>query len=170
MSDINGKYKQILQDLENNIQDPEELNFVKEKFSELSMMFIDMLDRVTKLTDMKIQEIEAKQQNITERLNNVQKAVDGIESDIYEEDSDDDNSYEFEIVCPYCNHEFTADIEEDGNDEIECPECHNTIELDWNCDDEGCQGGCCSHCDSHCEEVAEDDEEYNPNDDDKEDM
>ena len=33
MSDINGKYKQILQDLENNIQDPEELNFVKEKFS-----------------------------------------------------------------------------------------------------------------------------------------
>ena len=87
MSDINGKYKQILQDLENNIQDPEELNFVKEKFSELSMMFVDMLDRVTKLTDMKIQEIEAKQQNITERLNNVQKAVDGIESDIYEEDS-----------------------------------------------------------------------------------
>lgn len=160
MSEINGKYKQIMQDLEEHIQDQQELDFVKDKFSELSMLFIDMLDRVTKLTDIKIQEIEAKQQEITNRINNVQEIVDGIESDIYE---DDDENYEFEIVCPYCNHEFTADIEEEDKDEIECPECHNTIELDWNCEEEGCSGGCCSHCDTQC--VAEEDEEYTPEDD-----
>ena len=61
MSDIKGKYKQIMEDLEENIKDPEQLNFVKDKFSELSMLFIDMLDRVTKLTDNKIQEIETRQ-------------------------------------------------------------------------------------------------------------
>ena len=38
--------------------------------------------------------------------------------------------FEFEIVCPYCNYEFIADIDE-HEDEILCPECNNPIELDW---------------------------------------
>lgn len=172
MSDINGKYKQIVEDIENNIKDPEMLDFVKDKFSELSMLFIDMLDRVTRLTDNKIQELETKQQEILSRINSVQSIVDGIESDIYE----DDDNYEFEIVCPYCNHEFTADIEDESKEEIQCPECHNTIELDWNPEEElgGCLGSC-SHCPSGC--VAEDEENYHlddksddKNEDDEEDM
>ena len=57
---------------------------------------------------------------------------------------------------------------------IQCPECHNTIELDWNCCDEEEEEGCsghCSHCSSEC--VAEDEEEYKLDDsenDDDEDM
>jgi len=156
MSDINGKYKQIIEDLEGNIKEPEQLNFVKDKFSELSMLFIDMLDRVTRLTDNKIQEIETKQEDILNRINSVQAVVDEIESDIYE----DDENYEFEIVCPYCNYEFLADIEDENKDEIVCPECHNTIELDWNPDEEMECSGSCSHCASHCEAVAEDNLEY----------
>ena len=146
MSDMNGKYKQIMADIENNIKDPETLNFVKDKFSELSMLFVDMLDRVTRLTDNKIQEIETKQQEILGKINSVQSIVDGIENDIYE----DDDNYEFE---------FTADIEDECKEEVQCPECHNTIELDWNLEEElnGCSGSC-SHCASGC--VAEDDEEY----------
>lgn len=172
MSDIKGKYKQIMDDLEGNIKDPKELNFVKDKFSELSMLFIDMLDRITRLTDNKIQEIEEKQQEISNRINSVQSIVDEIESDIYE----DDENYEFEIVCPYCNYEFTTDIEDESKEEIQCPECHNTIELDWNLEEEigGCSGGC-SHCSSNC--VAEDEQTYNLNsesnnkdDEDQEDM
>lgn len=173
MSEINGKYKQIMEDLESGIKDPEELKFVKDKFSELSMLFIDMIDRVTRLTDNKIQEIEAKQNEIANRINSVQSIVDGIESDIYE----DDENYEFEIVCPYCNYEFTADIEDESKDEIQCPECHNTIELDWNPEEElgGCSGNC-SHCETACN-VAEDEVEYHQeendnieDDEDKEDM
>lgn len=165
MSEINGKYKHILEDLENNIKNPQELEFVKEKFTDLSMLFIDMIDRITKLTDSKIQELETKQQEIANRINSVQAIVDGIESDIYE----DDENYEFEIVCPYCNYEFTADIQDESKDEIQCPECHNTIELDWNCDEEleGCSGHC-SHCESGC--VEEDYEEYTPDNNEDEDM
>lgn len=156
MSDIKGKYKQIIDDLEENIKDSEQLHFIKDKFSELSMLFIDMLDRITRLTDNKIQEIEEKQQDILNRINSVQSIVDEIESDIYE----DDENYEFEIVCPYCNYEFLADIEDENKDEIVCPECHNTIELDWNPEEEiGCLGSC-SHCEAHCG-VAEDEQEYN---------
>lgn len=169
MSDINGKYKQIMEDLEAGIKDPEELKFVKDKFSELSMLFIDMLDRVTRLTDNKIQEIEAKQTEIANRISSVQSIVDGIENDIYE----DDENYEFEIVCPYCNYEFAADIEDESKEEIQCPECHNTIELDWNSEEEletGCSGSC-SHCASACN-VAEEETKYhqkNKNEDNEED-
>ena len=76
-----------------------------------------------------MQEIEEKQMEILNRINSVQSAVDGIEKDIYE----DDENYEFEIVCPYCEHEFIIDANEDQN-AIECPECKNIIELDWSGD------------------------------------
>ncbi len=159
MSDMSGKYKQIIKDLEDNIKDEKELEFVKEKFADMSMLFMDMIERVTRLTDSKIQEIEQKQHDILNKINSVQSAVSGIESDIYE----DEENYEFEIVCPYCNYEFAADIEDESKEEIICPECHNTIELDWNQEEEvsGCSGSC-SHCHSEC--VAEEEEEYHLDD------
>ena len=66
--------------------------------------------------------------------------------------------FDFEIVCPYCEYEFIIDADEDKN-EVECPECNNTIELDWSgdlCDDEGCSGHC--HGCSSCGDSDEDDD------------
>ena len=97
MSNIKGKYVQILEDLENNIKNPEDLDYAKEKMMELSMAFMDVIDRLTALTDAKIKEIEARQEEINNKVSNVQSLVNEIESDIYEEDE----GYEFEIVCPY---------------------------------------------------------------------
>ena len=69
----------------------------------------------------------------------------------------------------YCNYQFIADVDSEINEEIECPECHNVIELDWN-EDECTQG--CSHCKSSC--LREEEEEYNNKEDnensDEEDM
>ena len=48
------------------------------------------------------------------------------------------------------------------NAEVECPECHNIIELDWN-EDEDCDLEDCSSCSHYCEEFEED---TNINDDD----
>ena len=106
MSDLKGKYKKILEDLENNIKNPEDLVYAKEKFMELTLIFMDIIDRLTLLTDARIKEMEERQEEINNRINNVQSAIDEIEGDIYE----DDENYEFEIVCPYCNYEFTTDI------------------------------------------------------------
>ena len=114
MSDIKGKYKKILEDLENNIKNPEDLQFAKEKLMELSLIFMDIIDRLTTLTDARIREIEDKQEEINNKINNVQSIVDEIEGDIYE----DDENYEFEIVCPYCNYEFTTDIADEEKEEI----------------------------------------------------
>lgn len=134
MSDLKNHYQAILTELENHFQNEDDQAFVLSKFQELSMMFMDVIDRLTYLTDIRIKEVEEKQQEIDNRIETVKKAVDGIENDIYE----DDEAYEFEIVCPYCNHEFVADINSEENAEVECPECHNIIELDWN-EEEGCE-------------------------------
>lgn len=62
----------------------------------------------------------------------------------------------------HCNNEFVADINSEENTEIECPECHNIIELDWN--EEEC-GGCCSGCDG-CEEGHDNEHDEDNNDED----
>lgn len=155
MSDIKGKYKKILDDLENNIKNPEDLIYTKEKFMELTLIFMDIIDRLTALTDARIKEIEERQEEINSRISSVQSMVDEIEGDIYEED----DGYEFEIVCPYCNYEFTTDMADEERDEIKCPNCNNIIELDWNQEDDcsACAGNC-SHC--YEDEVAEESSEY----------
>lgn len=158
MSDLKNHYQSILAELDNHFQDKEEKAFVLNKFQELSMMFMDVIDRLTFLTDIRVKEVEEKQKVIEDRIEIVKKAVDGIENDIYE----DDEPYEFEISCPYCNNEFVADINSKENTEIECPECHNIIELDWN--EEEC-GGCCSGCDG-CEEGHDNEHDEDNNDED----
>lgn len=154
MSDLKNHYQKILKDLENHFQNKEDKEFVLNKFNELSIMFMDVIDRVTYLTDTRIKEVEQKQQAISNKVDMLKKSVDGIENDIYE----DDETYDFEIICPYCNHEFIADISSEENSDIECPECHNVIELDWN-EEEGCSGNC-SHC-SGCEDELQSEENCN---------
>lgn len=157
MSELSNRYQQIMMDLQANIKNEEDKKFVMNKFQELSMMFMDVIDRLTYLTDLRIKEVESQQKAIDERMTKIQKAVDGIESDIYE----DDEIYDFEIVCPYCNHEFVTDISSDINTEVECPECHNIIELDWNGeeDDEGCVHDC-SYCGHGCVAEEKEDVDY----------
>ncbi len=154
MSELSNRYQQIMKDLQANVKDGKDKEFVMNKFQELSMMFMDVIDRLSYLTDLKIKEVEEQQRKIDEKMMKIQKVVDDIESDIYE----DDEVYEFEIICPYCNHEFITNINSDINTEVECPECHNMIELDWNGEEDGDCAHDCSCCEHEC--VAEDEEEY----------
>ena len=87
------------------------------------------------LKEMK--EIKENQKIMTEKMEKMQQVIDNIEKDIYS-----DEGFNFEIICPYCEFEFIIDADEDKN-EVECPECKNTIELDWSGDLEehdGCSG------------------------------
>lgn len=146
MSDLRSRYQKIIKELDEHITDPEEKKFIIGKFQELSMVFMDIIDRITYITDVKVKEVEDKQKEIEGKLGAMQQVVDDIESDIYEEDG----SYEFEIICPYCNYEFVADISCDVNTEVECPECHNVIELDWNGEEDSCSEHSCTHCQHDC--------------------
>ena len=74
--ELNDHYKRILAELDNHFQDKEEKAFVLNKFQELSMMFMDVIDRLTFLTDIRVKEVEEKQKVIEDRIEIVKKAVD----------------------------------------------------------------------------------------------
>lgn len=93
-------------------------------------------------------EIQKLQKRITElenKLYNVQNIVEEIEKDIYlDEDLD---AQEDTINCPYCDCEIAFDYDENLK-EVQCPECQNTIELDWNGGEDENNSGCGGHCSS----------------------
>lgn len=153
MSKLSEDYLKILKDIEKHISNEEEKKYVNRKIAELSALYLDIVDRVSGISSKRLDEIEDYQDHLESRLEKVEKSVNLIKSDIYE-----DEDYDFEIMCPYCNHEFVADVEDELKEEIECPECHNIIELDWDGDDDCCNG-CCSSCEGHKEEKDENKDE-----------
>ncbi len=149
MADLNKKYQTILNELAQKIQNPSELEFVKEKMNELIIEYMSSIDRIL--------EIEKNQAKLENKVQKIQRELSMIEEDIYVNDDyeDDDflcdqmhdNDCEFEITCPYCGFEFLTDESYKSETEIKCPQCHEMIELDWK--EEKCSGECQS-CGSQC--------------------
>ena len=145
---LKDEYRKFLEDIEKNIKNKEDLNYVQKRFSEFMEKFIENMDTNVTLKEEKIEILEQNQKKLEKRLEKIQEVIDNIEKDIYAEDG-----FDFEIVCPYCNYEFVIDMDENQK-EVKCPECNNIIELDWSCDDdceEHCGDGCdsCSGCGHH---------------------
>jgi hypothetical protein len=153
MSELSKKYREIMDEIDSRFTNEEDLKFVKSKISDISIIFIDIIDRMSEIVDEKVSNIEKSQTALENKLDKVQGVIDEIEKDMY-----DENSTDFEIVCPYCNNEFFSEINYDEENEIECPSCHNIIEIDINADidDEnyGCSGGCnrCKGCNRNNDE------------------
>ncbi|MBR2241457.1 MAG: hypothetical protein IJ890_08840 [Clostridia bacterium] len=143
MTDFSKKFQEIIKDIENNITDEKQLEYVNKKITEVSMLHLSVIDELADVIKNKIDNIEKKQNLIEAKVSKIESSVSGIENDMY------DDGFEFEIICPYCNTEFVADVE--SKNEIKCPECQNTIELDWNGGEEvnPCSGHC-SSCRSRC--------------------
>lgn len=152
MGIIKNEYKSFLDDIEKNIKNKEDLAYIKKRFTSFVDVVIDQFDYISDYKNEEIEKLEQAQKDIEERMKKMQVVIDNIEKDIYAEDG-----FDFEIVCPYCNYEFIIDMDENKT-EVECPECKNTIELDWSgdVDDEpdGCSGSChgCHGCDDEDED------------------
>ena len=168
MSDLGDNYKRIITEIEQKVSNEEELEFVKKKILELSGLFMNTIDKIIQKKDSKLMHMEKRQQLLDKKITEIQSSINEIEDDIYIEEQveeDEEDSFDFEIVCPYCNQEFIAEIS--GKNEIECPKCHNMIELDWEEEEEttGCMGSCqrCSGCESN---LPEEETEQEDKDDD----
>lgn len=165
MADLQTNFKNIMKDLEENIKNKEDLDYIKTQIYNISVLFLDELDKLADLNMNKIDTLITRYKDINERIQKVEASVNHIEKDIYMEEG-----YDFEIACPYCNYEFAVDFEDGVKKEVTCPECKNVIELDWN-EEEHCHGEC-SGCHSDCSE--ENNIEYEPeemdDDDDSDDM
>lgn len=144
---IKEELQNFLDDLDKNIKNKDDLNYIKLRTTKLFDTFISEIDTLVDYKDKQLKEILKRQEKEEQKLDELQRKVDNIYRDIYEDDEED-----FSISCPYCGEEFNAYLDEDLT-EITCPECNNVIELDWNGNpdeepyngQDGC-GGNCSHC------------------------
>ena len=128
-----------------NISNKKDLEIAKKQVTELAVAYLDNLDNIEKKCEARIRHCENKIDNLEEHLQKLEK-------ELFEEDD-----VEFEpITCPYCNAHFMIECDSELT-EMQCPDCNNTIELDWGDDCEG-NDGCCGHGCSHCENDDEDDE------------
>lgn len=64
MSDLNKEYRKIIKEIEGKLQDKKELEFVKGKMAELSLLFVDVIDRVTDLADTRLDKVEHSQKEM----------------------------------------------------------------------------------------------------------
>ena len=147
MGILKNEYKSFLDDIEKNMKDKEDLQYVKQRFASFLDIVLDQMDYIMDYKQDEIAKLENTQKRLTSQINQMQQVIDNIERDIYSEDG-----FDFEIVCPYCNYEFIIDVDENKT-EVKCPECENIIELDWSGDIDGeeknqggCQGGNCNGC------------------------
>ncbi len=160
MSVLQDKFNSIIAKIEERITDPEELEFVKQQIADISMMYIDEINKIMDLSERRVNQVYENQKILEQKMAEIERGMNTIEKELFIEDE-----YDFEIVCPYCNHEFLTDINSDKK-EVECPECHNVIELDWNSEEHECSGHCgsCGGCGTDEDEETVEDEENQEDD------
>lgn len=161
MSQLQDNFNAIIAKIEERITDADELNFIKEQIAEISMLYIDELNKIMDLSERRVNKVFENQKILEKKLEDIEKNMSNIKEELFVEDE-----YDFEIICPYCNHEFVSDIDS-KNKEVKCPECGNIIELDWNEEEHDCGGHCgsCGGC-GHDEEDDNSEEQQENNEDD----
>ena len=83
MADLSSKYKKIINNLEKNIKDKQELEYIKEQVYAITSLFLDELDKIIEISENKMQDLLANQTELQEKINKVESSVNEIEKDIY---------------------------------------------------------------------------------------
>jgi len=158
MSDLQKKLNKIISDIEKNLKNKEDLEYVKNQIYNIYTIFLDEFDELESKCNDKMESILIKCKVLDDRMSEIEDSIDKIESDIYIKENEE---FDFDVTCPYCDTEISVDFSQGPQNSVICPECNNVIELDWNDEHEGCShdchecGGDCSH--NHDEEDNEDD-------------
>ena len=149
IKELNDEMHQFLDDIKDNIKDPQTLSYLITRTEKLFDVVLKEVENITDYKSEELNKLKEQQKEQNERIQEMENRLKEIYRDIYDEDGDGD----FEIICPYCSYEFSADVSE-AEKEIPCPECGNTIELDWSGDPDKTEHDCngdCSGCNG-CEE------------------
>lgn len=143
MADIKKDLNSKLKDIKNSISNEDEATKVMSIVLEIVEEFDD-----------RINSIEQRQVALEEKTAEIYGMLEDMEEELVSAMNE-----EFEAECPYCGETIPFKIPEDGED-FECPNCHNTIELEMMFDDDcGCGYDDCHHdsCGHHHDD--EDEEE-----------
>jgi len=153
MGILENEYKSFLDEIEKNIKNKEDLEYIKKRFATFLDVVVDQMDYIMDYKQEEIAKLEQTQNDLSAQISQMQQVIDNIEKDIYSE-----NGFDFEIICPYCDYLFVIDVDENKT-EVQCPECENIIELDWSgeVDDENSHSGCSGNCHG-CHDCDEDED------------
>ena len=116
---FNKKYNDTIKNLEENMTNKRDLEFAKKQVTDLAIAYLDSLNDIEKKYDDKVKRCE-------ERVDNLEEHMQKLEKELFEEDDVECEP----ITCPYCNAHFMIECDSELT-EIDCPDCNNTIELDW---------------------------------------
>ena len=126
LKDLRKEMNEFIEDLKTNIKDSKELDYLLNRTEKLYDTVFSTMEKIMDYKEDEMKELENRQKKKNKKMDDLVLRMKELYNDIYDEDY-----YDFEIVCPYCNHAFDANIDENII-EITCPECENIIELDWN--------------------------------------
>ena len=100
-------------------------------------LLLAIVDALSDTAD-EIYEMQDIQDEMQLQLDDVDEDLAELE-DIFYEDEDED---EFSVECPSCGDLIYLDAEtlEACEDSIACPSCNEKIEIEYDCDCEGCSG------------------------------
>lgn len=168
MANLKKKFNSIITDLEENIKNKEDLDYIKSQVYNIALIFLEEVDKLTELSFDRLNVMIDREKELSKKVAKMERMMNDLEKEVFVPSDCD-----FEIICPYCNTEFIEDFESGLEHEIRCPECGNLIELDWHEDDgccghecggecghgehDGCEHGECKH--HHEEEINDEDEE-----------
>lgn len=155
MAELQGKFNKIVSDIEKNLQNKQDVEYVKKQISKMYNIFNEELDRLEKKSDSRVESLLIRYKVIEDRIQDIEDAVGKIEEDIYI-NNDENEDYEFDITCPYCDSEFSVDLSEGTKNKVICPECNQTIELDWNEENSGCGHNCSGCANTDCGSYEDD--------------
>ncbi len=119
---LNKKFKEVIKNLEGNLESKKDLIYAKSQITELTMEYLNELEKLESVYKQKIAIFE-------NRLDGLEIAMQKIDNEIFQ-DSDEEETDLEPIKCPYCNTHFFIEFD-NTKKEIKCPDCKNIIELDW---------------------------------------
>ena len=97
MANLKKKLNEILEDLEKNIKDKEELEYVKSQVYNISLLFLDEIDKLAELNLGRLNVMIDREKELSKRIVTMEKMIDNIQKEMYISPDCD-----FEIICPYC--------------------------------------------------------------------
>lgn len=120
---LNHKFKEVIKNLEGNIESKKDLLYAKMQITELTMEYLDEIENLESVYKQKIAMFE-------DRLAGLEFAMQKLDNEIFQEEDEEEETDLEPIKCPYCNTNFFIEFDS-SKKEIKCPDCKNIIELDW---------------------------------------
>lgn len=116
---LKNKFKEVIKNLEKNIDSQKDLEYAKAQVTELTMTYLEELGKIEEIYDKKVSVCE-------DRIEDLEQTMEKLDNEIF---TDEETDLE-PINCPYCNTRFLIEFD-NSKTEVKCPECKNLIELDW---------------------------------------